>query len=116
MAISEAERVSSGTWVVDADKEDAFIEAWAEFAAWSSTMPGAGTLRLGRDLNDSRRFVSHAAWKNADAMSAWQRAPEFEERLAHVLQHVDDFQRTMLDVVATGANGSSTKLAARSTG
>jgi heme-degrading monooxygenase HmoA len=102
------EQVSSGTWIVDPEKQGAFVEAWAEFAQWSSRMPGAGTLRLGRDLNDSRRFVSHAAWENADAMSAWQRSPEFEEKLAHVLQHVDDFHRTMLDVVATGARGAST--------
>ena len=102
------EQVSSGTWVVDADKERAFIEAWAAFAEWSSTMPGAGTLRLGRDLSDSHRFVSHAAWESADAMRAWQEAPQFEEQLARVLQHVDDFHRTMLDVVATGADGTST--------
>lgn len=102
-----AETVTSGTWIVDPDKETAFVEAWAEFAGWSSSMPGAGTLRLGRDAADSRRFVSHAAWESVEAVRAWQGSPEFEEMLARVLQHVDDFHKAELDVVATGAGGSS---------
>jgi len=101
-----AELVTTGTWMVDSDKEVAFIDAWADFAAWASSMPGAGPLRLGRDVRDKRRFVSYAAWTDADAVHAWKSAPAFRERLAGVLQHVDDFQASELDVVARAANGS----------
>ena len=100
------EQVSSGTWIVDPGKQEAFIEAWAAFAGWSSGMPGVGTLRLGRDPGDARRFVSFAAWESAEAAGMWQRAPEFQEKLANAVQHVDEFHSTMFDVVASGADGS----------
>lgn len=101
-----AELVTTGTWRVDRTNEAAFVEAWATFAEWASDMPGAGTLRLGRDVGDSRRFVSYAAWESDRAVVAWKRAPEFRDRLARVLQYVDDFEAAELDVVATGAGGS----------
>ena len=102
-----AELVTTGMWRVDPTKEAAFVEAWAAFAEWASSMPGAGTLRLGRDVGDPLRFVSYAAWDDTDAVRAWKSAPEFRERLAQVLQHVGDFQPAELDVLATGADGSS---------
>ncbi len=98
--------VTTGTWNVDPIKEVAFIDAWAAFAAWASSMPGAGTLRLGR-VSDAARFVSYAAWEDADAVRAWKSLPEFRERLAQVLQHVEDFHAAELDVVAIGAHGST---------
>lgn len=97
-----AELVTTGTWRVDRTNEAAFVEAWAAFAEWASAMPGAGTLRLGRDVGDARRFVSYTAWDSGDAVAAWKSVPEFRDRLAHVLQHVDDFEAAELDVVAIG--------------
>src|SRR5262245_929223 len=46
-----AETYSSGTWVVKAGEEDAFVEAWRTFVIWASEFPGSGTFRLARDLN-----------------------------------------------------------------
>jgi hypothetical protein len=43
---------TTGTWEVSAGNDDAFVEAWMEFAAWASGMPGAGVLSLARDLGD----------------------------------------------------------------
>jgi heme-degrading monooxygenase HmoA len=83
----------------------AFLEAWTSFAEWASTMSGAGTLRLGHDAVDSHRFVSYGDWEDVDSVRAWKSAPEFQERMAQVLQHVDDFQHAELAVVATGVDG-----------
>ena len=44
------------------DEAEEFVEAWTEFARWVSTMPGAGTARLTRDLSESRRYLSFAPW------------------------------------------------------
>ena len=92
--------VTTGIWIVDDAKREAFVEAWSEFATWACGKPGAGTLRLGHDHNDLQRYVSFGVWESADAAQAWRSDPEFRGRLAHVLQHVDEFHSTDLDVVA----------------
>jgi heme-degrading monooxygenase HmoA len=97
--------VTTGTWLVDEDKTTAFEEAWAAFAAWTSSQDGAGTLRLGRDRVEPRRYVSFAPWDSLDAVHAWKASPEMRTRLAAVLQHVDDFHSAELDVVATATSG-----------
>jgi heme-degrading monooxygenase HmoA len=96
-----AELVTTGTWQVPPAREAAFIEAWTQFAEWASAMPGSTTLRLGRDLGQPGRFVSFAAWQDAATVWAWKHAPDFRERLAQVVQHVEAFHPTELDVVAT---------------
>jgi heme-degrading monooxygenase HmoA len=93
--------ISTGTWIVDSTKQQAFVDAWTEFVKWAATMPGATTFRLGHASQDERRFVSFAAWTTPEEAAAWKNSPEFQEHIAHVLQHVDDFQSVQLDVVAT---------------
>ena len=66
---------------------------------------GAGTLRLGRDTSDPRRFVSFGDWATEDAVRGWKSIPEFRDRIARLLQHVDDFHHEELDVVASGSGG-----------
>jgi heme-degrading monooxygenase HmoA len=95
--------ITTGTWYVDEAKQAAFVDAWADFACWASSMPGSTTLRLGRDGSDSRRFVSFAAWDTGASANAWTSHPEFTEQLAQVLQHVDDFHSEVLTVVAAAA-------------
>jgi heme-degrading monooxygenase HmoA len=111
-----AELETTGTWIVSPTKEVAFVDTWASFAEWATTMSGAGTLRLGRDTADSTRFVSFGIWESADAAHAWKSAPEFRERMAQVLQHVDDFYRAELDEVAVAVDGSSTLMIPASEG
>lgn len=100
-----SELYTTGTWRAKAGAEDAFVEAWSEFAGWASTMPGAGTLRLTRDLKDRGRFVSFGRWESEEAVRAWKGGPEFGSRMARVLEHVDDFQATELEVLATARSG-----------
>ena len=97
-----AARVTTGIWIVPTNDE-AFIAAWSTFATWASRQPGAGTLRLARDAADTQRYVSYAAWDSAEAVQAWKADPEFKEHLAAVLQHVDEFHSTELEVVAVGS-------------
>jgi heme-degrading monooxygenase HmoA len=97
---------TTGTWRPNVGKEDAFVDAWAGFAAWASGMPGAGTLRLARDVRDAELFVSFGMWESIDTVRAWKSAPDFRERLARVLQHVDEFEPSELALVATAEAGT----------
>jgi len=96
---------TTGTWKPNAGEEDAFVDAWGEFACWASDMPGAGTVRLARDLRDPERFVSFAAWDSIEAVRDWKSSPEFKERMSRVQQHVDKFAPTELEMVAAFARG-----------
>jgi heme-degrading monooxygenase HmoA len=102
------ELYTQGVWKPSRGKEEAFVEAWATFARWASGMPGAGTLRLVRDVRNWDRFVSLGTWDNADAVRAWKSDPDFRERIARVLQHVDEFEPTELSLVATAEAGVGT--------
>jgi heme-degrading monooxygenase HmoA len=100
-----SEIYTTGNWKPNAGKEDAFIEAWATFAAWASGQPGAGTLRLTRDLRSAHVFLSFGTWESIEAVRAWKSAADFRERLARVLQHVDEFDPTELELIATAEGG-----------
>lgn len=102
-----AEIYTTGRWKPNAGKDDAFVEAWKTFATWASSMPGAGTLRLTRDVRDTEVFLSFGAWESIDAVRAWKGAPEFRERLARVLEFVDEFAPTELAVLATVEAGEA---------
>jgi heme-degrading monooxygenase HmoA len=91
---------SSGAWTAKEGEEEAFVEAWTEFARWLRTMPGAGTARLTRDLREPRRYLSFAPWESAEAMDAWRSAPEFRERLGAVREHVAEFTPSDYELVA----------------
>jgi monooxygenase len=102
-----AELVTTGTWMVKPGQEVAFTEAWAAFAEWASSMPGARALRLGRDTGDPQRYVSYGPWADAVSVREWKGSPEFRARIGRVLQYVDDFRPAELDVVATAEDGTS---------
>ena len=70
-------------------------------------MPGAGTLRLTRDVRDAEVFLSFGAWESIDAVRAWKSAPAFRERLARVLQHVAESEPTELALVAIAEAGAA---------
>lgn len=102
-----AELYTFGAWKPSAGKEQAFIDAWLEFAGWASGQPGAGTLRLAHDVREQGRFVSFGSWDSPDAVRDWKSSPEFRERISRVTQHADDFHPTELTVVATAEAGSA---------
>jgi heme-degrading monooxygenase HmoA len=97
-----------GRWRPNAGKEDAFVEEWGRFAAWASGVAGAGTLRLARDVRDPGVFVSFGVWESVEAVRGWKSLPAFRERLAHVLEHVEQFEPTELAVVAAADAGTIT--------
>jgi heme-degrading monooxygenase HmoA len=95
-----SEIYSSGAWIAKEGEEEEFVEAWTEFAGWLTTMQGAGTARLTRDVSEPRRYLSFAPWDSAEAMQAWRNAPEFAERLAAVREHVAEFTPSDYELVA----------------
>ena len=102
-----SEVYTTGYWKPKDGEEDEFIKAWREFAAWAHGMPGAGTLRLARDLGNPGYFVSFGRWDDIEHVHAWKASPEFSERMSRVQQHVDQFRPAELEVVATVGDASS---------
>ena len=65
------ELYTTGTWQPYSGRQEAFVEAWTEFAVWTSSRPGAGT-SLTRDTGDPGRFVSFGAWETGEAVRDWK--------------------------------------------
>lgn len=95
-----ADVYTTGSWRPFEGREAEFLEQWNEFMGWATSLPGAGTAVLARDLRDPGRFVSFAAWRDLEAVRAWKASPEFKPRMARVQEHVDEFAPTELEVVA----------------
>ena len=95
-----SELVTTGTWLIRAGEEAAFVEEWTRFAEWAASFPGSTTLRLGFDVVDPQRYMSFAAWASADAAHAWKQTPDFRDRMARLRQHVEAFEPTEVSVVA----------------
>jgi heme-degrading monooxygenase HmoA len=92
---------TTGSWRPFPSHEDAFLDAWREFANWSCRLPGAQPALLARDLRDPDRFVSFVGWDSIDAVRAWKSSPEFKPHMARVQEYIDKFAPTELQVVAT---------------
>ena len=61
-----SEIYTTGSWTATSGSEEAFVEAWSQFASWASTMTGAGRLRLVRDLREPDRFMSFGSWESIE--------------------------------------------------
>lgn len=92
---------TTGSWKPFPGQEDAFVEAWTEFANWASEQTGAGPAQLTRDLRDPEHFVSFMDWESIEAVRSWKSSPEFKERMGRVQRHVDKFSPTELELVAS---------------
>jgi heme-degrading monooxygenase HmoA len=97
---------SSGRFEVEPGNEDAFVEAWSEFAAWVSQQSGAQTLRLFRDVRHPGRFVSIGQWDDAEAVRAWKSSPEFKERIGRVVKQATEFEPTEYVTLAKVSDGT----------
>lgn len=97
---------ATGSWRPKEGHEEAFVEAWCEFARWVSELDGAGTVRLSRDLRDPGRYVSFSAWESLEQMRAWKDSDEFRPRMSNVQEHVAEFTPTELEVVAAMDHGA----------
>jgi heme-degrading monooxygenase HmoA len=96
---------TSGRFEVEPGNENAFVDAWSEFAAWVSEQPGAQTLRLFRDVRNAGRFVSIGQWGDAEAVRAWKSSPEFKERIGRVVEQATEFEPTEYVTLATVTEG-----------
>ena len=94
------ETYSSGVWTVKSGEEDAFVEDWKAFVTWAAELPGSGTFRLVRDVDQPNRFLSFGNWDGSDSQNAWTHHPEFAERLGRVRAHCDDFAPSSYELTA----------------
>lgn len=94
-----AETYTNGIWQAKPGAESEFVVAWEEFARWAKTMPGCGTLRLVKDVEDGRRFMSFAPWESFEAQRSWKESPEFKDRMGRVQQHVEQFTPSVFELV-----------------
>jgi heme-degrading monooxygenase HmoA len=101
---------TAGRFEVQPGNEEAFVAAWSEFAAWASERPGAGTLRLFRDVRNAGRFVSFGQWDDADAVRAWKSSAEFRERIGRVVKQAMEFEPTEHVTLAKVTGGTVEKL------
>jgi heme-degrading monooxygenase HmoA len=62
-------------------------------------MPGSGTFRLVRDVEQPGHYMSFAPWESAEATNSWRSLPEFPERLGKVRRHCEDFQPSTYELV-----------------
>ncbi|HET6945111.1 MAG TPA: antibiotic biosynthesis monooxygenase family protein [Gaiellaceae bacterium] len=94
-----SETYTSGSWVVKAGEEDAFVQEWTDFVTWASGLQGSGTFRLVRDLDEPNRYLSFAPWESFEAQDAWKQLPEFVERIGRVRSHCEDFKPSTFELV-----------------
>jgi heme-degrading monooxygenase HmoA len=96
-----------GRWQVEPAKEDAFVAAWAEFAAWVSEQPGVSTVRVTRDIRNPGRFISFGRWDDAEAVRAFKSSPEFQQRIGRVVKEATQFEPTDLVTLVRAEGGTS---------
>jgi heme-degrading monooxygenase HmoA len=95
-----------GRFEVEPAKEEAFVKAWSELAAWASELPGSVAFRLVRDVRNTGRFVSFAQWHDAEAVRAFKSSADFKERLGRVVSQAADFEPTELVTLRKAAGGT----------
>ena len=95
------ETYTSGVWTVKDGEEEAFVEAWREFVAFGGKMPGSGTFRLVRDVEQPERYMSFAPWESFEAQHDWKLMPEFTELIGAARAHCEDFQPAVYELVTT---------------
>ena len=96
-----------GRFEVEPANQEAFVEAWTEFASWVSARPGARSIRLFRDVRNPGRFISFGEWDDADAVRAFKGASEFKEGLGRLVQLAAEFEPTEHVTLAKATGGST---------
>jgi len=92
---------TSGQWLVKEGMESDFIQAWSDFARWSSkNQKGAGPAHLLQDQANPRSFLSFGPWDSEAAIQSWRQTPEFQSFLQKARGLCDDLQPKTLALVA----------------
>jgi heme-degrading monooxygenase HmoA len=82
-----------GVWVAKPGKEEQFVDAWREMAAWTaSSFEGTTTALLLRDQNDGRRFVSFGPWRSEEDVAAWRASEGFRDRVQGLQPLLERFE------------------------
>jgi heme-degrading monooxygenase HmoA len=100
-----------GRFEVAPENEEAFVEAWSEFAAWISQRPGNQSVRLTRDVRNTGRLVSVGKWDSAECVRDFKSEPEFKERLGTIVKLAKEFEPTELVTLVKAADGTAERLA-----
>jgi heme-degrading monooxygenase HmoA len=95
-----------GRFEVESANEDAFVDAWTEFASWTSEKPGAKTIRLVRDVRNPGRLISFGQWDDADAVRARKSSDEFKERIGRLVKQATEFEPTELVTLKKAIGGA----------
>lgn len=96
-----AELYTSGDWLVKEGREEEFVAAWGDLAAWTAgTFPAAGWARLLRDRDEPRRFLSFGPWRSLEAIASWRDSEGFADRIGRIRELVDDLHPRTLEVAA----------------
>jgi quinol monooxygenase YgiN len=94
-------RYTWGSWRVKPGREDEFVAAWQEFAAWTAAeIPGAMWATLVRDEVDPSHFLSIGPWESKDAIEAWRATDGFRERVERIRELLDGFEAMTGEAVA----------------
>ena len=92
---------TNGFWITKAGREDEFVSAWKELAAWVlATFPDAAPQSLFRDLDNRSRFVVLDKWNSTEAVLECRRHPEFRRRITELLSGpLESLEGTMLEAI-----------------
>jgi heme-degrading monooxygenase HmoA len=89
----DGEVYTLGIWLVKPGFEDAFTQAWSDFARWSkSACEGAMSVVLLRDSANPQRFISVGPWRSADDVAAWRETAEFKNAVASIRPMLESFE------------------------
>ena len=81
---------AAGIWQVRPGNEQAFIDSWKEFSAWTALhQRGATYGTLLQDLDNSSLFISFGVWKDLESIQHWRRQAEFRKALDRFMELCD---------------------------
>ena len=91
---------TSGRWLVKPGQEQAFVDAWREFAEWSrARFDAAQWVVLLQDREHPNQFTSVGPWESEAAIEAWRGDEGSRSRIARVRELLDGFDPSTLDPV-----------------
>jgi heme-degrading monooxygenase HmoA len=97
---------AAGIWDVRPGNEQAFIEVWKEFSAWTALhQKGSGYGNLLQDLDNPSRFISFGPWDSLESVQTWRRQPEFRKAIARFMDLCDQVTPGTFRLVAGEGGG-----------